>query len=221
MIAHPDDEDYNTAFVILLAISLIATLLLNVVASPISKLFNIGEFRPVLHYTSFMILVFGGSYAHVGWAKRNFKFRQLAIRNIIGVSLGGAVGITVALLGYGLTALVLNQLVAGFVSLGLLWVSIPWQPRLRYSPERAAHILSTSLPLGLSHGLQFAVQNFDTALVTYIIGPFAGGTYAAAKRITLATFLAVWAPIGNVAQSALAGGIERYRAIQTANCYDV
>lgn len=194
----PTDEDYNTAFIMLVIISTTSVVILNILAKPLSLLYNIDQFDEVLRFTSIIILIFGLSYAHVGWARRNFQFKALALRNVAGVAAGGLGGIAVALAGYGIAALVVNQVLAGVVSLAMLWISIPWRPQFRFSTERARVLMRTALPLGMTQALQFAVQNFDTALVTYLIGPFGGGLYAAAKRIVLAIQLAIWQPISAV-----------------------
>jgi O-antigen/teichoic acid export membrane protein len=201
---NPTDEDYDTAFWLLVIISGLAVLILNLAAGPLARLYHIAAFEIVIRATSLMVLLFGLSYAHYGWARRNFRFRALALRNIAGLAVGGIAGIAAALAGYGLAALVLNQVLAAVVSFVLLWRAIPWRPRLRFSKQRANVLLATALPYGATQSLQFAVQNFDTALVTYLLGPFGGGLYAAAKRITLAVQLALWQPISAAALPAFA-----------------
>ena len=126
------------------------------------------------------------------------------MRNTISTAVAGAVGIGVALAGYGLTALVLNQVIASVLGLLLLWRAIPWRPRLRFSRVRARALLATAVPLGANQSLQFIAQNFDTALVTYLLGPFGGGLYAAAKRVVLAVQIAIWQPMASVALPAFA-----------------
>ncbi len=200
----PVDEDYDTGFWLCFGIAATFLVILNLVAAPLARFYGIGEFSSVIRMTSVIIVFSGLSYAHHGWAKRNFRFRSLAMRNTISTAMGGTIGIIVALAGYGLTALVLNQVIAGALGLALLWRAIPWRPKLRFSTWRARAILATALPLGANSSLQFIAQNFDTALVTYLLGPFGGGLYAAAKRIVLAVQIALWQPMASVALPAFA-----------------
>lgn len=200
----PDERAYDTAFWLLAIISSIFVLILWVSAGPISKLYNISSFKWVIRSISFLVLFFGLSYAHYGWARKHFLFKSLAIRNIAGVAIGGLVGLAVAMAGYGLIALVLNQIVAALVSLGLLWFFVPWRPKLTFDGQWAKWMLKNAAPLGGTQALQYAAQNFDTAVVTYVAGPFAGGLYGAAKRITLALQLSIWMPLSAVSLPAFA-----------------
>lgn len=199
MLRHPVDEDYDTGFWLCMIISVSTCFIVNLAAPLIANLYHIGAFEGVVRATSVILLVSGLSYAHIGWAKRNFLFRSLAMRNSISTGLAGIVGIVVAIKGYGITALVLNQVLGSILGLLLLWRAVPWRPKLRFNRARASAILATAVPLGANQTLQFLSQNFDTVLVTYLLGPLGGGLYAASKRIVLAVQIAVWQPMGNVA----------------------
>ncbi|MDB5714326.1 MAG: hypothetical protein JWO15_1723 [Sphingomonadales bacterium] len=209
----PIDEDYDTGFWLCVAISVVAFLILNIAAGPIAVLYHIDDFAAVIRGTSIIVVIAGLSYAHIGWARRNFQFRALALRSTVSTAVGGAIGIVVALSGHGLVALVLNQVIAGLLALLLLWRAIPWRPKPRFSRIRAHAILATAVPLGANQGLQFIALNFDTALVTFLLGPAGGGLYAAAKRVVLAVEIALWQPMATVALPAFAeisGDAERF-----------
>tara|TARA_R110000868_G_scaffold372687_1_gene636496 strand:- start:171 stop:1652 length:1482 start_codon:yes stop_codon:yes gene_type:complete len=196
---NPTSEDYDTGFWLCVVISLIAFGFINILAGPLSQFYGLSELLRVVRATSIIVLISGLSYSHIGWARRNFRFRSLAMRNSTSTAVGGAVGIVVALAGYGLSALILNQVIASVLGLWLLWRAIPWRPKRRFSLLRARAILSTALPLGVNQSLQFISQNFDTALVTFLLGPSSGGLYAAAKRVVGAIQIALWQPIASVA----------------------
>lgn len=197
-LSSPQAEDYDTGFWILAGTSLGCGLLLCAAARPFALLYHVAEFEPVLRAVSVIVVAFGLSYAHGAWARKNFRFRELTIRNVIGTVAGGAVGIVLAIRGHGITALVASQIATTLTAQGLLWVFVPWRPRLRFSCARARTLLEIAIPQAAAQALQFGVQNLDTVLVTYVLGPLAGGLYAAAKRITLALQQLVWAPIAGV-----------------------
>lgn len=204
MLRDPVDEDYDTGFLLCLIISSFGCVIANILAPWIAKLYGLGTFEGVIRATSIILLVSGMGYAHAGWAKKNFLFRSLAMRDTISTGIGGAVGIALAFLGYGIAALVVNQIVASVLGLALLWRVIPWRPRWRFSAQRARNILAIAGPLGGTQTLQFITQNFDTVLVTYLLGPLNGGFYAASKRVVLAIQIALWQPMAAVALPALA-----------------
>ena len=126
------------------------------------------------------------------------------MRSTISTLIGGGVGIAIALTGYGLTGLVTNQVLTAMVSMILLWRALPWRPHFRFSRESGRRIMATALPHGVTQSLLFLAQNFDTALITYLVGPAGGGLYAAAKRVTLAVSIAIWGPLSAVSLPAFA-----------------
>lgn len=201
---NPRDEDYDTCFLLSIGIAGVFLLVLNLVAEPLASLYRIASFEGVIRVTSVVVLLFGLSQAHGAWARRNFQFRALAMRSTISTLVGGTAGVAIALAGYGLAGLVTNQVLTAVVSAALLWRALPWRPRLRFVPDSARRIMATALPHGVTQSLQFLAQNFDTALVTYLLGPFGGGLYAAAKRVTLAVSIAIWGPLSAVSLPAFA-----------------
>lgn len=204
MLRNPVDEDYDTGFWLCIIIAFLGFVVANIFASAIASLYQVRAFEGVIRATSIILLVSGLGYAHTGWAKRNFRFKSLAMRGTISTGVAGALGIGLAVLGYGITALVVNQIVAPVLGLLLIWRAIPWRPKMRFSASRARSILVTALPLGGTQSLQFIAQNFDTVLVTYLLGPLNGGFYAASKRIVVAVQIMLWQPMSAVTLPAFA-----------------
>lgn len=204
MLREPVDEDYDTGFWLCMIIALLGFLAANIFASSIASLYGVKAFEGVIRATSIILLVSGLGYAHTGWAKRNFRFKSLAMRGTISTGVAGALGIGLAVLGYGITALVVNQIVASLLGLLLIWRAIPWRPKMQFSVARARQILATAIPLGGTQSLQFIAQNFDTVLVTYLLGALNGGFYAASKRIVVAVQIMLWQPMSAVTLPAFA-----------------
>jgi len=201
---HPEDVDYDTAFWICVGVGSCAFVILLIAAGPLSSFFHIGELASVIRAMGAIVLLAALAYTHAAWAQRNFMFREVAMRNTISTAVAGLVGISVALAGYGLLALVLNQVVQLIVAVCLLWRAVPWHPRFRFSKTTATALMKVALPLGLNQSLWFIAQNFDTAFVTWFLGPLVGGLYAAAKRVVNAVLVAVDQPIISVALPAFA-----------------
>ncbi len=135
---------------------------------------------------------------------RHFQFRALAMRGLLGALAGGLTGIGAALLGWGVWALVLQQVVTSLGGLLLLWSACPWRPRAVFSVAAARDILTH---LGSTSGGSLAYafnQNCDTILIGLAFGPGSVGIYSVAKRLRLALQLAIATPINSVTMPALA-----------------
>jgi PST family polysaccharide transporter len=111
------------------------------------------------------------------------QFRKLAIRRLVATVSGGIVGITLALMGYGLWSLVAQQLVGRFVDcLVLYWVT-PWYPRFRFSFARLNDMLGFGGKVMGTNITQFINTQVDRLLIGHFLGMGALGIYVVGRRI--------------------------------------
>lgn len=97
-------------------------------------------------------LVFNSSVAIlVAKLRRELMFRPIALRSLSGRLAGSAAGIAMALYGYGLWALVAQQVAAAFLGAAVIWSSGLFQPRLIYSFRALGQLLRFAGPQSLSY----------------------------------------------------------------------
>ena len=198
------DDEYTTAFWLMVALSVLAFLLLQIGAGWAERLFQAQGLEPVLRSMSFIILFMGLSRTHEAWLTRNFHFRSLALRAIVGAVIGGCVGVVMAVKGFGVNALVVQQIVTPLVSTLLLWLVCEWRPTLTFSLPVAAEIMHYLRSTATNSLLNTINQNCDTFLIAYFFGPANVGIYNVAKRIRLALQLVTGDPIKNMSLPMLA-----------------
>jgi PST family polysaccharide transporter len=118
--------------------------------------------------------------------------------------IGGVTGVLLATHGWGVNALVGQQIVTSTISTSLLWLVCPWQPDFRFSLIAAREILGFMwriLPFNIVYALN---QNCDTFLIAFLFGPESAGIYNVAKRVKLALQLVAGNPINAIGLPALA-----------------
>jgi len=196
--------EYSTAFWLTVGVSCLSFIAIEASAGLLQRLFGIPGLAQIMREMGAIMLVIGLGRTHECWMIRNFHFRALSIRGIIGAAVGGAAGSALAVFGYGVRALVVQQVVTFTVALALLWVSCPWRPELAISRRAAAEILRFMLQTMPSSIVGIVNQNFDTILVAYFFGASSTGIYSAAKRLRLALQLAAATPITGIAMPILA-----------------
>ncbi|MEV4626240.1 lipopolysaccharide biosynthesis protein [Micromonospora sp. NPDC049523] len=115
--------------------------------------------------------------------RRELQFRSVAIRTLLAAAISGIVGISLALAGAGIWALVAQQLATSVVSLIVLWTVCPWRPsrRPRLGAIRdlwafSAHSANAGLGLMLS-------SKADIIFTGIFFGPVATGIYRLAARL--------------------------------------
>jgi O-antigen/teichoic acid export membrane protein len=135
--------------------------------------------------------------------KRELDYRSLAIRGNLALAVSGTVGITAALAGAGVWALVWEQLVNAGVELIVLWSVSSWRPRFRFSRRHARELLSFSIGTFLGAAGVFALTRGEALVVGRFFGTTSVGLYRFAWRIVYSVIELVINPLQNVAFSVL------------------
>lgn len=180
----PTDVDYNTGFWLCLGLSVPAFLVLFFLAPYLEEWIGSPGLSLVVRGISLMILTSGLSRMHEARLVHEMNFRPLAIRSFLSVVAGGAVGIAMALNGYGIESLIAQQLVTSICEFTLLWAIVKWKPSFQVSMASLKEILRYSKYVATTSATNFANQNSDIFFVTYYLGAAPAGFYATGKRIT-------------------------------------
>lgn len=197
-------EDYNAAFYIVVISSAASALLVFSLAYPIADLFGRHEIASSVQWIAGLLLTMGLSKIHETWLVKHLQFKTLVFRSMCSIVLGGGVGIWMAVNGYGLASLIVQQIVTAVASLIWLWTASPWRPSRNVRWENVKSILAYWKFLAVNSIIsQVSVQG-DTAFSSYYLGPAATGVYNAAKRMLAAMSMVISGGINNVALPALA-----------------
>lgn len=181
---NPTDVDYNTGFWMCVALSVPSFLILFFIAAYIEDWTGAAGLGEVVRGVSLIILTSGLSRIHEARLTHEMNFRPLAIRSFLSVIAGGAVGIVMALRGYGVESLIAQQLVTSISEFVLLWTIVKWKPSFKVSLTSLKEIVHYSKYVATTAATNFANQNSDIFFVTYYLGSAAAGFYATGKRIT-------------------------------------
>ncbi|WP_271538492.1 lipopolysaccharide biosynthesis protein [Bradyrhizobium sp. CCBAU 45321] len=201
----PKDEDYTASFWLIAGLSLFAALALFASSGAIERFSGLSDIAIVLKGFCIVVAVQGLSRTHEAWLTRNQLFRSLAIRSLSSISIGGAVGIALAIQGYGVVALVGQLVSTSLISLVSLWILTPWRPRLRVSRQAVIDLLSYARYVALTGITNFANANSDLIFVTWYTGAAGAGFYSLAKRLVNAVSTVIGNALNRVFFSTIAG----------------
>lgn len=101
---------------------------------------------------------------------RAMRFRALAARTLASAVVGSAVGISMALKGFGVWSLVAQHLCAQFTGLILLWLASHWYPRFRFSLPHLRHLAG----FGANILMTRLTTQVSTRSIDFLIGTFIG-----------------------------------------------
>lgn len=196
--------EYTTAFWLTIGFSCVSFAGIEAAAGGLEHVFQAPGLAAVMRQMSVILLTMALSRTHECWMSRHFRFRALALRSAIGAAVGGVVGVNFALHGYGVQALVIQQVTTSITSSVLLWMSCSWRPWFMFSRTAAAEILHFILHITPAGIVSILTQNCDTVLVAYFFGVHSTGIYNVGKRLKLALQLVAATPVSGVAVPALA-----------------
>lgn len=216
IVRYPEwDERYAaTCFYLNLLLAALVTLLVFFIAAPVIAWYYDARAELLVQVLSMVFLLEGVKAVHEGKLKREFNFRAIALRTVVGSLLAGVVGVVLAFQGYGVWALVwqqlLNQLVVTLVTLN----SARWVPGLQFSLAHARALLAFSTPLTLAQMISNFASKIYEMLVGLLLGPAALGFFRVGGRALFILQEIVLKPFEQTLLPALARMNEREQRAQ-------
>lgn len=115
--------------------------------------------------------------------RREMAFKRLAQRDLVAIAAGGVVGVVAALGGWGVWALVAQQVVVEGVAVLVLWRVNDWRPGFHVTRACARELVGFSSGLLLSSIGNFLNNQSDTLLIGLLFGPRVVGIYRLGLRL--------------------------------------
>ncbi len=138
-----DDLDFSTVFYCNIA-TCVALYVATFLAAPtIARFFEKPELTPtVIRALCLTLLISGVRNVQQAYVSRKMLFRKFFFATLGGTLGSAAVGIGMAYAGFGIWALVGQQLFNAFVGVAILWATVDWRPKLLFSFERLKGLFS-------------------------------------------------------------------------------
>lgn len=175
-----------------LAIFLFANPLAAALKEPeLASIFRVMSIIPV-----FSALISAPSAA----TRRDLKFGPLAGRTMASTLIGGIVGLVLALLHFGVWALVWQAVVQRVLSAAMLWAMVPLRFRVEFSPTHFRELMRYAAPMMLSQGMAWGTGQFPRFILGVFLGTGELGIFSLATRINEIVLLLTLSPRYGVAR---------------------
>ena len=137
-----DDLDYSSVFYFNLVFCLILYIGLFFAAPLISRIYKDMSLVPVIRVLGLTLVVSGVKNVQQAYVSKTMQFRRFFFATLGGTVFSAVVGIGMAYAGYGVWALVMQQLLNAAVNTAILWVTVGWKPKRMFSFRRLAGLIS-------------------------------------------------------------------------------
>ncbi len=178
-----EPEHLDTAFWTHVSSGIILTGLSFLTAGLVADLFDQPQLIPILQCFSFLFFINSLSHVQKAILMREFAFKTMATRALLGIFIGGVAGIVMALWGFGVWSLVTQQFLYESVEVFVLWGASDWRPRFKFSIKHFKDLFSFGINIVILQFLNFFNKRSDNLLIGYFLGEVALGYYAIAYRV--------------------------------------
>jgi O-antigen/teichoic acid export membrane protein len=169
------DLHFNTAFTATMALSLVMALGCCAIAPAFAAWIHQPSAIRVLQWMSLIFPCSAVSATLVARQRRQFAFRTLALRSLLGRTIGGGIGIAAAILGAGLWSLVLQQILIAAIGSFVLWIMSDKTPRLQFRYSEFRQMVGFGMLSVSGLFLSISIRRVFTLLATSFIGVEAAG----------------------------------------------
>ncbi len=154
----PDDLDFSSVFFFNLAFCLVLYAGLFAAAPAIARFYKDAQLTAIIRVLGLTVVVAGVKNVQQAYVSKTLQFKRFFFATLGGTLLSAVVGIAMVYAGFGVWAIVAQQLTNVTVNTGILWLTVGWKPKLMFSFARLKGLLSYGWKLLVS-GLLDTVYN--------------------------------------------------------------
>lgn len=175
------EEDYNTAFIVNLVISIILYFVIYLCTPFIALFFNREELVALTRISSLSIIIGALSIVQLKRLTKAIDFKTQTKTSVISSIISGIVGIAVALTGCGVWSLVVQGLTSQGLRTILLWHYNHWIPNFRFSNSSFKNLFGFGWKIMVSGLLDTVWKELYQVVVGKFYSPGTLGQYTRAK----------------------------------------
>lgn len=154
----PDDLDFSSVFFFNVAFCLVLYVGLFFAAPLIAEYNGQPELTAIVRVLGLTVVVAGVKNVQQAYVSKTMQFKRFFFATLGGTAVSAAVGIAMAYKGFGVWALVAQQLSNVTINTCVLWLTVGWRPKAMFSLKRLRALLGYGWKL-LASGLLDTVYN--------------------------------------------------------------
>ncbi|MBE6662202.1 MAG: lipopolysaccharide biosynthesis protein [Ruminococcaceae bacterium] len=137
-----DDLDFSTVFYFNIVMCAGLYVIMFFAAPLIAAFYELPELTSIVRVSSLTLLISGVKNIQQSYVSKNMLFKRFFYSTIGGTVVSAAVGIGMAFAGFGVWALIAQNLINLAAGTVILWVTVKWRPKWMFSWERLRGLFS-------------------------------------------------------------------------------
>lgn len=177
------EEDFSTVFYFNIFVATLFYFALFFAAPAIANFYNTPLLESITKVVALNLIIGSLSGIHNAKLSIAIDFKSRAKISIASTLLTGAVGLWMAYAGYGVWALVVQNLFSSAIRTVLLWVIVKWYPKLVFSWKSFKELFSFGSKLLASALLDTLYNNIYTLVIGKVFSSSTLGVYSKANAL--------------------------------------
>lgn len=160
-----DELDFSTVFVFNVGMCITVYAILYAAAPYIAEFYGNPELTILTRVLGLNLLVSGVKNIQQAYVSCNLLFKRFFYATLVGTVVGACIGVAMAYAGYGIWALVAQQIANTVVGTVMLFIKLKWCPRVKFSWDRFKGLFSFGWKLLVSALLDSGYNNLRQLVV--------------------------------------------------------
>ena len=176
------EEDYNTMFIVNMVMSVVLCGLLYVCAPAIARFFDREQLVVLVRVMGALLIFQALAIVQNANLSRKIDFKTKAKASVVAAVTSGVIGISMALLGFGVWSLVAQQLSRQLINSLCLWFLNRWWPSWKFSRESLKYMWGFGWKLMVSGLIDRIWSQLYHTVVGKFYSPATLGQYSRSKE---------------------------------------
>lgn len=178
-----DDVDFSSVFYFNMAVCVILYLCMFFAAPHIAAFYGKPELTKVVRVLSLTLIISGVKNIQQAYVSKHMLFRKFFFSTLGGTITAAVVGIGMAYAGYGVWALVAQDLTNKLIDTVVLWFTVKWRPKFLFSLKRLRKLISYGWKLLVSSLIDSVYNNVRQLIIGRMYSSADLGLYNKGQQI--------------------------------------
>lgn len=160
-----DDLDFSSVFYFNFGVCIILYLIMFFAAPFIASFYEMPGLISIVRVISLTIVISGVKGVQQSYVSRNMLFKRFFYATLSGTIFSAFLGIAMAYAGFGVWAIVAQQLSNTAIDTLILWITVKWRPKLMFSWDRLKGLLGFGWKMLCSALLDTIFHNLRSLII--------------------------------------------------------
>lgn len=160
-----DDLDFSSVFYFNFVICIILYLIMFVSAPFVADFYKDSSLVSIVRVISLTLIISGVKGVQQSYVSRHMLFKRFFFSTLGGTIFSAVLGIIMAYAGFGVWAIVFQQLSNNAIDTLILWITVKWRPIKKFSWSRLKNLLSFGWKMLASSLLDTVYNNLRNMII--------------------------------------------------------